>query len=108
MNRETSEKAMNRSDLEPYRDVPNGGRAARCQRIKKDGQQCGRTARVGFKVCGVHGAGYAKREAQGVRKPTGAPMVHGRFAKTGGRSLLEALAELQQYKGDLARLCTFL
>lgn len=100
MNGSKSQKPMDRS-LESHVDVPNGGRAARCQAVRKNGDQCKKAARVGFHVCGTHGAGYAKREAEGVSKPTGAPMVHGRFASTNRGTLLEMLAELQQDEIDL-------
>ena len=47
------------------------------------------------------GAGYAKREAQGVRKRAGAPMVHGRFAKLEGKTLRGELVCMQQCENDL-------
>lgn len=100
MNRSTFQKPMDRP-LGSYVDVPNGGRAARCQAVRKNGEQCKKPARRGFNVCGTHGAGYAKREAQGVRKRAGAPMVHGRFAKLEGGTLREELVCMQQCEGDL-------
>ena len=100
MNRSTLEKPVDRP-LGSHVDVPNGGRAARCQAVRKNGEQCKKPARRGFSVCGTHGAGYAKREAQGVRKRAGAPMVHGRFAKLEGKTLREEMAQLRQCEVDL-------
>ncbi len=100
MNRSKSQKPTDRP-LGSYVDVPNGGRAARCQAVRKNSEQCKKPACVGFDVCGTHGAGYAKRKAEGTSKPTGAPMVHGRFAKLEGKTLREELAHMQQFEDDL-------
>ena len=61
-----------------------GGREApRCQATTKStGEQCERPARKGHRVCGAHGAGYAKREQNGTRKnPKTAPITHGLTAQ---------------------------
>lgn len=56
----------------PSKACPEG--RPRCQRwAMRDGAQwqCSRPAREGFPVCGIHGAGYAKREKAGERLPIG-------------------------------------
>jgi hypothetical protein len=87
--------------LEATLSTPNGGVAARCQRVKKDGEQCGKPARVGFDVCGVHGAGYGKREREGRRRPPGRPPVHGLYARTALTSLHDLREEVAGLELDL-------
>jgi hypothetical protein len=87
--------------LEPTLSTPNGGVAARCQRIKKDGTQCGKAARVGFDVCGTHGAGYGKREREGTRRPPGRPPIHGIYARTTLSSLQDLREEIAGLELDL-------
>jgi hypothetical protein len=77
--------------LRPSRRHPDG--LPRCQRVRlRDGQwhQCRRAAREGFRVCGIHGAGYAVREKAGTKKnPALARLNTGKYAKL---TTLEALA----------------
>ncbi len=81
-------------DLEPHVPMPRGGVAARCQRVKKDGAQCKKPARTGYRVCGSHGAGYAKRERAGTRQKPGRPVTHGKYSITGTKSFGEAEEEV--------------
>jgi hypothetical protein len=87
--------------LEPTLTTPNGGTAARCQRVKRDGTQCGKPARVGYDVFGTHGAGYGKREREGTRRPPGRPPVHGIYAKTSLTSLQDLREEIAGIELDL-------
>lgn len=75
--------------------LPNGGSCARCQRVKKDGRQCGNPARTGFSVCPRHGAGFAAREKVGLALPTGRPAVHGLYSKTGKQSIHDLISEVE-------------
>jgi hypothetical protein len=50
----------------------------------RDGRfhQCQRAARWGFRTCGFHGAGFAKRERAGAKKnPATVQLRTGRYAK---------------------------
>jgi hypothetical protein len=78
--------------LETTIKAPNGARAKRCSALKRSGGQCGKPARQGFKVCGLHGAGFATRERAGLSKPAGRPPTTGRYAKQGSRTLDELFA----------------
>jgi hypothetical protein len=75
---------------QPSRRAPHG--RTRCQYWDPRGNgfwQCPKAARPGFRVCGVHGAGYAKREREGRRKnPALAPTVTGRKVSTETRRVL--------------------
>jgi hypothetical protein len=75
--------------------LPNGGVCARCQRVKKNGVQCGNPARVGFNVCPRHGAGFKAREDAGMALPTGRPVVHGLYSKTGKQSIHDLISEVE-------------
>ncbi len=81
--------------LEPTMTLPNGGVCARCQRVKKNGFQCGAPARVGFSVCPRHGAGFAARENAGLALPTGRPAVHGLYSKSGIKSIHDLISEVE-------------
>lgn len=87
--------------LETHVPMPNGGFALRCQRVKKDAAQCKKPARTGYRVCGSHGAGYAKRERAGERKKPGRPVTHGIYSNTPTRSYAEAMEEVAQLEGIL-------
>lgn len=87
--------------LEATLTTPNGGTAARCQAVKRDGSQCGKPARVGYEVCGMHGAGYAKREQEGSRRPPGRPAVHGLYTKSALTSLHDLREEIAALELDL-------
>lgn len=72
----------------------------RCQRWRvRDGVfwQCPRAARRGMRACGMHGAGYEKRERAGIRKnPAVAAVVTGTVAQPETmRLLLESHPELR-------------
>lgn len=86
----------NTPNLEPTMTLPNGGVCARCQRVKKDGRQCGNPSRVGFNVCPRHGAGFKAREDAGVALPTGRPIVHGLYSKSGLKSIHDLTGEVEQ------------
>lgn len=79
--------------------IPNGGSAARCQAVNRQGSQCGKPARQGFQACGSHGAGYAKREESGQRQPVGRPVTHGLYSRV-------ALKDLQALREQVAALET--
>jgi hypothetical protein len=72
------------------RRAPHG--RPRCQYWGPRGDkfwQCQRPARQGFRVCGVHGAGYAKREREGLRtNPALAPVVTGTKASAATQQVL--------------------
>jgi len=74
----------------PSRRAPQG--RPRCQYWDPRGDgfwQCHRAARPGFRVCGVHGAGYAKREREGLRtNPALAPIVTGTKASAATQQVL--------------------
>lgn len=80
--------------LEPYLAMPRGGVAPRCQRVKKDGSQCAKPARSGYKICPTHGAGYPSREEAGERRKPGRPVTHGIYSTAPTRSFAEAQAEV--------------
>ncbi len=82
-------------NLESRMTLPNGGVCARCQRIKKDGRQCGNPARTGFSVCPRHGAGFKARENAGVALPTGRPVIHGLYSKSGLKSIHDLISEVE-------------
>lgn len=52
-----------------------------CTADTKAGGRCGQHARDGFFVCAVHGAGSAKRERAGERKPAGFPVKNGLYSR---------------------------
>jgi len=79
---------------EDYIELPNGGRARRCKAILKSGKRCSNPARKGYDVCWKHGAGSAKREREGKKKPPGRPPVHGLYTKKGMTSIRELRDEL--------------
>lgn len=81
--------------LEPHLTLPNGARASRCQRIKKNGSQCANPSRSGFSICSKHGAGYAAREKTEDAKPTGRPPIHGLYSKTGITNIHQLADEVQ-------------
>jgi hypothetical protein len=57
-----------------------------------------RPARQGFRVCGVHGAGYAKREREGLRtNPALAPVV------TGAKASCATLAHFSRGRARISR-----
>lgn len=88
-----------RESFEPTVAVPHGGVAARCQAANRHGRQCGRPARRGFRVCSHHGAGTAKREAEGTRKRAGRPLETGMYSKRpleGVHTLMASVEELQR------------
>jgi hypothetical protein len=89
--------------LAPFVSTPNGGAAARCQTVKRDGAQCGAPARKGMRVCARHGGGLAAREASGERKRVagGRPPMHGLYSKAGRRRIAEVVAELEAAQVDL-------
>lgn len=79
--------------------VPHGGVAPRCQARNRQGRQCGRPARRGFRVCAHHGAGTAKRELDGTRKRAGRPLEGGLYSKqrlVGVHDLMQSVEELQR------------
>jgi hypothetical protein len=80
--------------LEEYIAMPRGGVAPRCQRRKKNGQQCGKPARTGYRLCPTHGAGFPSREAAGERKKPGRPITHGIYSSAPTRSYADAAAEV--------------
>ena len=93
--------APGETPLEPTVPVGgNGGVAPRCQRIKKDGHQCGNAARSGFSVCPRHGAGFPSREAAGEKKRTGRPRTHGLYSRSGLSSLHDLMAEVAALEQD--------
>lgn len=96
-----AEVSKPKPELEDTVATPNGGTARRCRRIKKDGTQCGRAARVGHDLCGWHGAGYAKREREGSRNPPGRPPIHGLYSKRHKASLDELTDEVYATQGAL-------
>ena len=54
--------------------------------------QCRQAARIGFKVCGWHGAGFAVRERRGEREPRGqATLIDGSSSERAKRSMDEFL-----------------
>jgi hypothetical protein len=67
------------------------GNPRRCQAVRK-GKQCNNIAREGYEVCFKHGAGSAKREKEGTKKPPGGQIVHGLYAKRYKQTLLELKA----------------
>jgi len=79
-------------------DMPKGGRAPRCQALKKDGTQCGAVATAGFDVCWKHGSGSPKRVAEGRAKDprVGRPLVHGLYSKRASTHLREVIAALDE------------
>ncbi len=86
---EPTEKA-----LEPVVAMPKGGTAPRCQRVKKNGEQCSKPARTGYSVCPSHGAGFPSREASGERKRPGRSVTHGIYSSAPTRSYADAAAEV--------------
>jgi hypothetical protein len=93
--------------LEQYLTGPNGQHIPRCQALKKNGEQCGASARKGFRVCSQHGAGTRKREEEGSRKPAGRPPTTPLgIYKREQKDLLESLDEgvsLGEMRRDLDR-----
>lgn len=81
-------------DLESHIAMPNGGVALRCQRLKRNGEQCAKPSRRGGKMCSSHGAGYASREASGERKKPGRPIQHGVYSITPTSSYTEVMEEV--------------
>ena len=98
MNREPKEKAL---PLEESMLTPTGGVAPRCQRIKRNGEQCRNPARTAFRVCAKHGAGTHHREQAGERRRTGRPPTHGLYTAKGARQIADIVAELEGMKVDL-------
>lgn len=78
------------------------GRRPRCQRWRLvNGRvwQCSKAARAGFRVCGLHGAGYPKREQLGSAKnPALAALKNGRVARP------ETIEQLLRRKPELQAL----
>ncbi len=72
--------------LEAFVPMPKGGVSARCQRVKRNGQQCSKPARTGRKVCPSHGGGYPSREASGERKKVGRSVTHAMYSSQPTRS----------------------
>jgi hypothetical protein len=72
--------------------TPNGGAALRCSARNRRGERCGRSARTGFDVCHMHGAGSRKREESGEKRPVGRPIIHGLYSQR-GRTDIQALME---------------
>lgn len=87
--------------LEAHVQMPKGGLARRCQRRKKDGVQCSKPARTGYKVCSSHGAGYASREESGERRKPGRPVTTGVYSSQPTRTYSEAAAEVAQLEDAL-------
>ena len=96
--------------------VRNPKGLARCQRvIRREDEaprQCMLAAREGFRACGSHGAGYPKREREGIRRnPAKARITNGRFAKIETlRTLAQddeqmwVLLQFREMRGDLDRM----
>jgi hypothetical protein len=86
--------------LAPSRRHPQG--LQRCRRvIRRQGQQphqCKRAARLGFSVCGMHGAGFAVRERRGERKSVRSNFRHGI------RSKPQTIAALMEERPELRSL----
>ena len=87
--------------LKPHVLTPTGGVAARCQAVKRDGAQCGASARSGYRVCTRHGAGLPSRERSGERKPAGRPAVHGLYSRRGRQAIADVVAELDAADVDV-------
>lgn len=87
--------------LETHLPMPRGGVAPRCQRRKKDGSQCGKPARSGYKICSTHGAGYPSREAAGDRRKPGRPVTTGVYSVEPKRTFAETQAEVAQLEDAL-------
>lgn len=81
-------------ELETHIQMPRGGVAPRCKRVKRNGEQCAKPARRGFSVCSSHGAGYRTKEVAGERKKPGRPVTHGTYSLTPTRSYSEAAEEV--------------
>ncbi len=88
-------------ELEPHIKMPNGGLAARCQRVKKDNTQCRKPSRRGHRTCSSHGAGYRTREVSGERKTPGRPVTHGVYSVTPTSSYAEVMSEVAQLEDAL-------
>lgn len=97
-----SDPEPQKTPLEPHILMPRGGTAARCQRRKKNGHQCSKPARTGYRVCSSHGAGYASREASGERKKPGRPVTTGVYSAVPTRSYADAAAEVAQLEDVLS------
>lgn len=78
---------LDKTQLEPKlrssRRHPEG--LLRCKRIirreDREPYQCPRAARRGFAVCGMHGVGFAAREARGERQSVRSKLLHGYRAR---------------------------
>jgi hypothetical protein len=96
-----SDQETTENPLEASVMMPRGGVAARCQRVKRDGGQCKKPARAGYRICSSHGAGYATREQAGERKKPGRPVTHGIYSTQPTRSFAECHAEVASLEDAL-------
>jgi hypothetical protein len=96
-----SKKEKTMTENQDFVTLPSGGKAKRCKAKNNRGERCGLPARIGFEVCGKHGAGFATREAKNQSRPAGRPIVHGAYSTKTQQRLETRAQEILQDKQKL-------